>query len=85
MVADTYYRTLGGGELSFENTNHYKAMGIIEPFGLDKKFLEDQKKGVKYYTYLNKRVVKNKIKPHKFILWDRKKKIIYKKVIKNKI
>ena len=76
----------GGGELSFENTNHYKAMGIIEPFGLDKKFLEDQKRGVKYYTYLNKRPLRNKIKkitPHKFILWDKERRVIYRKVITN--
>jgi hypothetical protein len=84
MVADTYYRTLGSGELCFNDRKYSIIMGIIEPLSLDKKFLEDQENGVKYYTYLNKRVVKNKIKPHKFILWDRKKKVIYKKVI-NKI
>jgi hypothetical protein len=87
--ADTYYHNWTYGETTgacvikkIRNTEDcYR-----EPFGLDKKFLEDQKKGVKYYTYLDYRPVRNKIKkitPHKFILWDRERRVIYRKVITN--
>jgi hypothetical protein len=91
MYPDTYYRehpelTLGAGTISFNDRKFSIVMGgNREPFGLDKKFLKDRKKGVKYYTYLNKQPVRNKIKitPHKFILWDRERKLIYRKVIEN--
>jgi len=91
MTPDTYYRdhselTLGAGTMSSSDRKLDIIMGIREPFGLDKKFLEDQKKGVKYYTYLDYRPVRNKIKkitPHKFILWDRERRVIYRKVITN--
>jgi hypothetical protein len=90
MTPDTYYRdhselTLGAGTMSSSDRKLDIIMGIREPFGLDKKFLEDRKKGVKYYTYLNKRPTKNRMKftPHKFILWDKERRLVYRKVILN--
>jgi hypothetical protein len=87
--ADTYYHNWTYGESTgacaiktIRNTEYC----CREPFGLDKKFLEDQKKGVKYYTYLNKRSIRNNIKkitPYKFILWDKGRRIIYRKVVRN--